>query len=154
MHETVAILHNIRSAHNVGSIFRTCDAAGIARVFLTAHTPTPLHTLAPPQTDVPNPARGAERTVGWEQYANVRDAIQKLRDEGFQIIGVELDDRAVDYRQFVRAEKSAFIFGNEVRGLSPALRDACDALVEIPMRGTKESLNVSVSAGVILFALQ
>ncbi len=152
--ETTVVLHNIRSAHNVGSIFRTADAAGVARIFLTGYTPVPLDRFGRPQKDIAKTALGAERTVPWEQCATVREAMQKLRDEDFHIVGVELDSHAVDYRKFARAKKTAFIFGNEVRGLSPALRRACDALVEIPMRGTKESLNVSVSAGVILFALQ
>jgi 23S rRNA (guanosine2251-2'-O)-methyltransferase len=149
--ETWVILHNIRSAHNVGSIFRTADAAGVARILLSGYTPTPLDRFGRPQKEVAKTALGAERTVPWEYFKTVNAALKHARAAGFTIVGVELDDRAIDFRAFRRSGATAFVFGNEVRGLSPALRTACDTLIQIPMRGTKESLNVSVAAGIILF---
>ena len=87
----------------------------------------------------------------WEYQKNPYRIISKLREEGWQIVGVEQDARSIDYRAFKPNRKTLFIFGNEVRGISAALRASCDALVEIPMRGSKESLNVSVAAGIILY---
>ncbi len=151
MLRVAVVLHNVRSAHNVGSIFRTSDAAGVSKIFLTGYTPTPLDRFGRPQKEITKTALGAEHTVAWEYFGTVQSVLRKLRAEGFRIVGVELDDRAVDFRTFKKTGPTAFVFGNEVRGLSPSLRKECDVLVEIPMRGTKESLNVSVAAGIILF---
>lgn len=148
------LLHNIRSAHNVGSIFRTADAAGVSAVYLTGYTPRPFDRFGRPQKEIAKTALGAEKFLAWE-YAKTPDVLlRKLRAEGFRIIGVEQDQRSRDYRLFKPKGKTLFVFGNEVRGLSPALRDACDELIEIPMRGKKESLNVAVAAGIVLFNTQ
>lgn len=152
MHKVAVVLHNIRSAHNVGSIFRTMDAAGASEIILSGYTPTPFDRFGRPQKEVAKTALGAEQVIPWERVATSREALTKLRAKGFFVVGVELDERAVNFKEFKAEGDTAFVFGNEVRGLSPALRDACDALIEIPMRGTKESLNVSVAAGVILFS--
>lgn len=154
MRKIVVVLHNIRSAHNVGSIFRTADAAGVSKIVLSGYTPTPLDRFGRPQKEVAKTALGAEQVIPWESIATAGKALEKLRAAGFAIVGVELDERSVSLKDFRLQGDTAFVFGNEVRGLSPALRDACDALVEIPMRGTKESLNVSVAAGVILYGIQ
>lgn len=145
------LLHNIRSSHNVGSIFRTADAAGVARVFLTGYTPAPLDRFKRPNTEIAKTALGAERFLSWEQHASSARLIRRLRADGWHIAAVEQDARAIDYRAFEPADKTLFVFGNEVRGLSTALRAACDSLIEIPMKGKKESLNVAVAAGIVLF---
>ena len=146
----IVLLHNIRSAHNVGSIFRTADAAGVEKIYLTGYTPRPLDQFGRVQKDIAKTALGAEKSVAWEYVKIPQALIKKLKAEGWHIVGVEQDARAKDYRT-PRREKCVYIFGNEVRGLSRSLRDLCDVLIEIPMRGSKESLNVSVAAGIILF---
>jgi len=153
-YEIALLLHNVRSAHNVGSIFRTADAAGVSAVYLTGYTPRPLDRFGRSQKEIAKTALGAEKFLAWE-YAKTPDVLlKKLRADGFRVIGVEQDTRSRDYQSLKPRGKTVFVFGNEVRGLSPALRDACDELVEIPMRGKKESLNVAVAAGIILFNTQ
>jgi len=148
---TAVILHNVRSVHNVGAIFRTADAAGVEKIFLTGYTPLPLDRFNCVRKDLAKTALGAEKIVVWEHARTPQTAIKKLKKEGWTIVGVEQDARSKDYKSPL-PEKCAFVFGNEVKGLSRALRDFCDVLVEIPMRGKKESLNVSVAAGIILFS--
>jgi len=135
----------------VGSIFRTADAAGAAKVYLSGYTPRPIDRFGRTQKDIAKTALGAEKSVPWEYAKTAQEIIKRLKKEEWSIAGVEQDARSRDYREAVPA-KCAFVFGNEVRGLSPALRDACDILIEIPMHGKKESLNVSVTAGIVLFA--
>ncbi|MDP3645639.1 MAG: RNA methyltransferase [bacterium] len=153
MHEIVVLLHNIRSSHNVGSIFRTSDAAGVRRIFLSGYTPTPIDRFGRPQKDITKTALGAEKSIPWEYFKNPRSIILKLRKESWVVVGVEQDSHAVDYRKFKPSGKTVFIFGNEVLGISPTLRKLCDTLIEIPMHGRKESLNVSVAAGIVLFSV-
>lgn len=149
------LLHNIRSAHNVGSLFRTADAAGISRIYLSGYTPTPSDRFGRPQKDIAKTALGAEKTIAWEYGKNPREYIRAFKHSGGIVVGIEQDARAKDYRSFRAKGPVLFLLGNEVRGLSRELRSQCDTLLEIPMRGKKESLNVSVAAGVVLFqALQ
>lgn len=152
--ETALLLHNVRSAHNVGSIFRTADAAGVAKVYLSGYTPRPTDRFGRAQKEIAKTALGAERFLPWEYAKDPHIFLTRARSEGFHIVGIEQDIRARDYRAFTPQEKVLFVFGNEVRGLSPALRNACDELLEIPMHGKKESLNVAVAAGIILFNTQ
>lgn len=154
MHEISILLHNIRSAHNVGSIFRTADAAGVRRMYLSGYTPTPLDQFKRPQKEIAKTALGAECSVPWEYVKSPAGLIAKLKKEGVAIVGVEQDDRALDYRSFTPTNTTLVLLGNEVRGLSKGLRDRCDTLIEISMHGVKESLNVSVAAGIVLFALK
>ena len=153
MKEVAVLLHNIRSAHNVGSIFRTADAAGVGRIYLSGYTPRPVDRFGRPQKDIGKTALGADQFVPWEYHKTPAKLIARLKKEEWQVVGVEQDARAVDYRSFKSNRQTLFIFGNEVRGISADLRKRCDALVEIPMRGEKESLNVSVTAGVIFFSV-
>ncbi|MDO8562032.1 MAG: RNA methyltransferase [bacterium] len=145
------LLHNIRSTHNVGSIFRTAEAAGVEKIYLSGYTPSPTDRFGRIQKDIAKTALGAERMLPWEKCASPFRLIARLKNEGWAIVGVEQDTRAIDYREFAMHKPTLFIFGNEVRGISPALRAKCDTLIEIPMHGKKESLNVSVSAGIVLF---
>lgn len=149
--QTGVLLHNIRSAYNVGSMFRTADAAGVLRVYLTGYTPRPVDRFGRTQKEVAKTALGAERSILWEHHFSPSVLISRLRKGGWCIVGVEQDARADDYRKAVLPTKKVFVFGNEVRGLSKSIRDACDILVHIPMRGKKESLNVAVAAGIVLF---
>ena len=150
--KTAILLHNVRSAHNVGAIFRTADAAGVSHILLTGYTPTPIDRYQRPQKEIAKTALGAENLLSWEYAKSPVSIMRRLRAEGFQIVGVEQDERARDYRVFKPERPTVFIFGNEVRGLSRQLRNACDDLIQIPMFGKKESLNVATTAGIILFS--
>lgn len=155
------ILHNIRSAYNVGSAFRTADAAGVSHIYLSGYTPAPLDRFGNARSDIAKTALGAEQYVSWSTHRSAAELVMRLRRDGYHIVGVEQDARAIDHRDLCFTSRGgcthrlehpvAFCFGNEVRGLSNALRARCDALAEIPMHGHKASLNVSVAIGVFLF---
>ena len=163
--QVAVLLHNIRSAHNVGSIFRTADAAGVVKIYLSGYTPTPADRFGRAQKEIAKTALGAEEFLAWEYRKSTMPLISKLKKEGWTVVGVEQDTRAKNYRHIRANRPTVFVFGNEVNGLSAALRKKCDALIEIPMHGAmvrhahhprhsgrgKESLNVSVAAGIILF---
>jgi tRNA G18 (ribose-2'-O)-methylase SpoU len=166
--KTIIILPDIRSVHNVGSVFRTADAAGVSKIFLTGYTPAPRDRFGREREDISKVALGAEKSVEWEQVENTLTLLKRLRKEGVQIVAVEQDARAINYKKFKPAamkrgkgnkdspqsiKSVAFIFGNETKGLPKNLLAQCDDIIEIPMRGIKESLNVSVSVGIILFGL-
>lgn len=151
--QIAVLLHDIRSAHNVGSIFRTCDAAGVSHVFLSGYTPQPIDRFGREQKEIAKTALGAQKSLAWEYAADPLLFIERLKGEGWQILGLEQDARAVDYRSFAPKASILLVLGNEVDGVAPDLRDRCDALIEIPMHGEKESLNVSVATGVALFKL-
>jgi len=150
MTEIKIILHNIRSSLNVGSIFRTADGAGVTSLYLTGYTPTPTDRFGRNEATISKTALGAEYSIPWEKGEIIK-TIESLRDDGYSIVGVEQTPGAKDYRTFVPKEKVAFIFGNEVNGIEQEILDLCDEVIEIPMHGEKESLNVAVVAGVILF---
>jgi len=147
---TVA-LHNIRSAYNVGSIFRTAEAAGVSKIYLIGHTPTPTDRFGRARKDIQKTALGAEKTVPWKHVSRFGTFINHLRREKFYIIGVEQSEQSVDYKSVHPKQKTALVFGNEVRGLPPSILKQCDIVAEIPMKGKKESLNVSVAVGIVLF---
>ena len=148
---TVVVLDNIRSVHNVGSLFRTCEGAGVSKIYLCGVTPAPKDRFGRDRTDLAKVALGTEDIVSWEEVSDTATAISKLKQEGFVVVAVEQDARSKNFKTFVAKEKTAFVFGEETKGLSKELLDMCDEIVEIPMMGEKESLNVSVSAGIILF---
>lgn len=150
--ENILILHNIRSVENVGAIFRTADAAGINKIYLTGYTPTPLDRFGRKRNDLNKSALGAEEFVQWEAQKSLPALIRMLRAKNFFIIGVEQDKKSIDYRKIKLKNKNAFIFGAEVAGIPKNILKSCDTIVEIPMHGKKESLNVSVSVGIILFS--
>jgi len=145
------VLHNIRSAYNVGSIMRTADAAGVEKIYMTGYTSAPFDRFGRAKKEISKTALGAEKSVQWEYVKNPVSLLSKLSRDGWSIVGVELDKLAKDYRTSLPSKK-VFVFGNEVRGLSKSIKDKCNVLIEIPMRGEKESLNVSVAAGIVLFA--
>jgi len=152
MQKDIRILfHNIRSAHNVGSMFRTADALGVSRIYLSGYSPLPLDRFGRPVKEIAKTALGAEHSVLWEKISSPPRLIKKLKREGFEIVAIEQGERAVDYKKFLAKGKVLILVGNEVRGVSKSLRDQCDVLLDIPMRGKKESLNVSVAFGVVLF---
>jgi 23S rRNA (guanosine2251-2'-O)-methyltransferase len=151
---TYVILYNIRSAHNVGSIFRTADGAGVAKVFLVGYTPHPIDRFGRVQEEIRKTSLGAAVSMPWEACESIEPLLVRLRSEGCTVVAVEQHERAFSYRTFTQPSDVAYIFGNEVEGVPCTLCDMSDAIIEIPMAGIKESLNVSVAAGVILFALK
>lgn len=150
-HKTYVVLHNIRSAHNVGSIFRTAEGAGASKIFLVGHTPTPIDRFGRTQPEIAKTALGAEHIVPYEYVEDGAALVARLQKDGATIVAVEQHARAVDYKTFTPTKDTTFIFGNEIDGVSEELCKGADAVIEIPMAGEKESLNVGVSAGVILF---
>ena len=156
---SVLILPDIRSAINVGAIFRTADAVGISKIYLTGWTPRPTDKFGRIQKDIAKSALGAETFVPWEYKETLIPLINKLKKEGYQIIAIEQDERAIDYRKVsvqggpASGGKIAIIMGPEVLGLSKKILDKCDLIAEIPMHGKKESLNVSVACGVAMFRI-
>lgn len=149
----ILILPNIRSAINIGAIFRTADAVGISKIYLTGWTPRPTDKFGRIQKDIAKSALGAETWIPWEYKKTLIPLINKLKNDGYTIIAIEQDRRAVDYRKIKTTEKVAIIMGPEVTGLSKNVLDKCDTIAEIPMHGKKESLNVSVACGVALFRI-
>jgi len=147
--KTILILDNLRSAHNVGSIFRTADAAGVTKIFLIGTTPDPIDRFGRPQTEIAKTALGAERSIPWE-HADTTISVLEQFPEHFTI-ALEQSSDSKDYKTISPREKNIVIVGPEVTGLPEEILKECDAVAEIPMRGNKESLNVSVAAGVFLF---
>jgi len=150
---SILILPDIRSAINVGAIFRTADAVGIDKIYLTGWTPRPTDKFGRVQKDIAKSALGAETWIPWEYKEKIIPLITSLKKEGYQIIAIEQDKRAIDYRKVKINRKTAIIMGPEVLGLDKKILDKCDLIAEIPMHGQKESLNVSVACGIALFRI-
>jgi len=148
--KTTLILHNIRSVYNVGSIIRTADALGVDKIYLSGYTPAPKDKFGRWRKDFHKSALGAEKSIDWEHSKRAGQAIEKLKKEGFYIVAIEQAPKSKDYKKVKVKKKTAFLLGNEVRGLSKQILDRVDVVAEIPMRGEKESLNVSVAAGIAL----
>jgi tRNA G18 (ribose-2'-O)-methylase SpoU len=125
----------------------------VSKIFLTGYSATPLDRFNREVKEVSKTALGAEKSVSWEQVKSVTSLIKKLKKEGFQIIAIEQDEKSVDYKKLKVGTKTAFVLGNEVDGIEKKVLKLCDVIAEIPMRGKKESLNVSVATGVALFRI-
>lgn len=151
--KNIVILNDIRSVENVGAMFRTADAAGIDKIYLTGYTPTPLDRFGRKRGDMAKSALGAEEFVAWEQKKNIVSLLAKLKNENFLIIGIEQDKKSIDYKKVKIKEKNVFIVGAEVTGIPKNILKKCDIIAEIPMHGKKESLNVSVALGIALFRI-
>ncbi len=147
------ILHNIRSAENVGSILRTADAVRVEKVYLCGITPAPLDRFGRPNPRVLKASLGAEKSVAWELREDIFSLITELKESGVHIIALEQSERSVNYHTLKLNKTAALIVGNEVDGVSEEILSLCDMIIEIPMRGKKESLNVSVACGVALFSI-
>lgn len=145
------ILHNIRSVQNVGSIFRTADATGVSKIFLTGYTPTPIDRFGRERKDFAKTALGAQKNIMWEYVKLVSSVVNRLRKQKTMIVSVEQSVKSVDYKKLKIKYPVAFILGNEVKGLSKTILDKSDAVVHINMLGKKESLNVSVTTGILLY---
>ena len=159
MRDIVLLAHNIRSTHNVGAFLRTCDGFGVKRLLFSGYTPYPTledDTRLPHFADkitrqIHKTALGAEITVPFERYE--LPPIKQLKADGYTIVGLEQDERSIMLPEYKVPDKVALFLGNEIDGIYPEYRDACDALVEIPMQGHKESFNVSVACGIALYHL-
>lgn len=159
MPEIIVIAHNIRSTHNVGAIFRTAEGFGIAKIILSGYTPYPISTgdtrlphIAEKLTkQISKTALGAESLVPFE-YSE-KPPLSELKAAGYRIVGLEQDERSVMLADYTASEKIALLLGEEVEGITSELIAQCDDIIEIPMVGKKESFNVSVAAGIALYAL-
>ena len=145
----ILVLDDIRSLHNIGSVFRTSDAFLIEKIYLCGITATP------PNKEIHKTALGATETVSWEYQKDVLVAIEKLKKENVAVFAIEQVENAVFLQDFKieKGKKYALIFGNEVFGVSQAAIELCDGSIEIPQLGTKHSLNISVSAGIVVWDL-
>lgn len=151
------VLDNVRSQHNIGSVFRTADSFIMERVILCGICATP------PTAEIHKSALGAEFSVDWEYFAETTDAVKKLKEEGYTIISIEQAENSISLEEAAKKiygdlsgsrkkrTKTALIFGNEVKGVSQSVVDASDYVIEIPQFGTKHSLNISVSAGMVMW---
>ena len=146
---SVVILDNIRSLHNVGSVFRTCDAFRLGRIYLCGIC------ACPPSPEIHKSALGAEFSVDWEYRENTAELVRQLKEEGYTIVSVEQTENSTSLEDFHPEEgrRFAYVFGNEVKGVSQEVVDASDLCLEIPQYGTKHSLNVSVSVGIVLWSV-
>lgn len=154
MEQISLIVHDIRSSENVGSIFRTADAAGVSKIYLTGYTPTPLDRFGRKNAKLAKAALGAEAFVPWESQPDISLLIDELKRKGTALVAIEQAARSVCYKDFRVTKPTALIVGNEVDGVPEDVLARADAIIEIPMHGKKESLNVAVATGVVLFALQ
>ena len=159
MPEIIVIAHNIRSTHNVGAIFRTSEGFGVHKIILSGYTPYPAlasdsrlpHISEKLTAQIHKTALGAETLVPFE-YQEIPD-LESLKNNGFTIVGLEQDERSIMLPHYQPPQKIALLLGEEVEGITNELRGLCDDLIEIPMHGKKESYNVSVAAGIALYAL-
>ena len=143
----IAVLENIRSAYNVGSVFRTADAFLLEAIYLTGYT------CVPPHKEIKKTALGAEETVAWKHFSTAGEAITSLRNAGYIIYAVEqtINSHPLQSMDFKTSKKIAVLFGNEVSGVEQQTIGLCDACIEIPQYGMKHSLNIAVAAGVVLW---
>jgi len=145
----IAVLENVRSAYNVGSVFRTADAFLLEAIYICGYT------AYPPHKEIKKTALGADETVHWKHFKKVEDAIAELRKEEYRIFAVEQaqDSHKLNALSFEKGQKIAVIFGNEVVGVEQSTILQCDGCIEIPQLGMKHSLNISVAAGIVLWEL-
>lgn len=143
----IVVLDNVRSQHNIGSVFRTSDAFLVAEIALCGIT------AIPPQAEIHKTALGAEDAVKWSYYAETEEVIKKLKAEGYQIFAIEQTENSISLEDFKpdKSQKYAVVLGHEVHGVQQSVIDLCDHCIEIPQFGTKHSLNVSVTAGIVIW---
>ncbi len=142
------ILPDIRSSHNVGAMFRTADVCGVDQLYLVGYTPVP------PRPDIHKVALGADEWVPWKQYQSLKRLIKELQKKGVQIVALEKTEDSADIAQASFKQPLALIVGNEVEGIPKDVLKLCDSVVHIPMHGRKESLNVSIAAGIGMYVIK
>lgn len=143
----IVVLDNVRSLHNVGSVFRTSDAFRVESIYLCGIT------AVPPQPEIHKTALGAEETVEWKYFEHTQDAVHELKNDGVEVLAIEQVEGSIMLQDFIPEsnKKYAIIFGNEVKGVQQEVVNMCDNCIEIPQFGTKHSLNVSVTAGILIW---
>lgn len=159
--DVVVIAHNLRSAHNVGSIFRTCEGMGVKKLVLSGVTPYPEkaddprlpHIYKRASRAINKTALGSENSISWEQSSNVESAIDKLKSAGYTIASLEQSPKSQPINRYSAPDKIALIIGNEVSGISEKILKLSDVILEIPMKGKKESFNVAQAAAMALYSL-
>ncbi len=166
----ILVIPNIRSAHNVGSLFRTADGAGVTKIYLAGYSPLPLDKfgrISKPQKEIAKTALGAEKIISYEYFPTLKEIVKKLKKEKFVVIGLEQDEKSIKIGSNISgnkdeeklkkilhdSEKVALVVGEEVEGMTSADLKLMDYLIEIPMHGQKESLNVSVAGGVAMYQI-
>lgn len=145
----IVILENIRSMHNVGSVFRTADAFLIEAIYICGYT------AQPPRKEIDKTALGATESVDWKYFSTAKEAIEDLQNNGYKTFAIEQVDKSISLEKFtaLHPEKVALIFGNEVAGVEADTISLCDGCIEIPQFGMKHSLNISVAAGIVLWEI-
>lgn len=143
----IVVLDNVRSLHNVGSVFRSSDAFRVESIYLCGIT------AVPPQPEIHKTALGAEETVEWKYFKHTQDAVHELKNDGVEVLAIEQVEGSIMLQDFIPEsnKKYAIIFGNEVKGVQQEVVNMCDNCIEIPQFGTKHSLNVSVTAGILIW---
>ncbi len=164
--EFILVIPNIRSAHNVGSLFRTADGAGVSKIYLCGYTPIPIDKfgrLGKPQKEIAKTALGAEKSIPYEYLPTLKQTVAKLKKDGVTVIGLEQDEKALKMGSrrdedllkniLKQSHKIALVVGEEVDGMTKADLKLMDHVIELPMKGQKESLNVSVAGGIAMYFL-
>ena len=152
MKELTLIIHDVRSVHNVGSLFRTADGMGVSKIYLTGYTPGPIDRFGRKVSAFTKVSLGAEESMPWEQ-GDITDTIDQLKEQDFEIVALEQAPNSVSLAEYQSKKPVALIVGNEVDGVSEEILETVDVVVEIPMRGEKESLNVANAGAIALYAL-
>ena len=150
----IAVLDNIRSLYNVGSIFRTADAFGFKKIYLSGYTPAPIGEKQ--KREINKTALGAEDFLQWEKFGKTWKLLENMKKQGFYIVGLETDKKAInifDFKSSKIKKNMVLVVGNEVKGLSKEVLKRCDKIIKIPMLGKKESLNVSVCFGIAAYCI-
>jgi 23S rRNA (guanosine2251-2'-O)-methyltransferase len=143
----IAVLENIRSAYNIGSVFRTADAFLLEGIYICGYS------AFPPHKEIKKTALGAEETVHWKHFKTSKEAVEELKKDGYKIFAVEQAEGSIRLQEFKAQEKLAVIFGNEVTGVEQSTIEMADGCIEIPQLGMKHSLNISVAAGIVLWEI-
>jgi 23S rRNA (guanosine2251-2'-O)-methyltransferase len=159
--QIIVVAHNIRSTHNVGSIFRTCEGFGVQKLYLTGYTPYPVtspdarlpHITEKLTGQIEKTALGATALLPFEHVEDPKSLLSRYKHDGWRIVGLEQSARSILLPSYQPADKICLLLGEEVHGIEASLQDMCDDIVEIPMSGQKESFNVSVATGITLYGL-
>jgi 23S rRNA (guanosine2251-2'-O)-methyltransferase len=147
--QVIIVLDNIRSLNNIGSIFRTADAFRVHAIYLYGIT------ACPPHKDIHKTALGATESVDWKYFSTTEELIRELREQSYKIFAIEQADESIrlDAFEFKAGDKIALVFGNEINGVSDGMMELADGCIEIPQFGTKHSLNIAISAGIVIWHL-
>jgi tRNA G18 (ribose-2'-O)-methylase SpoU len=137
---------------NVGAIFRTAECAGVSKIFITGYTPSPKDRFGRVRKDMAKSALGAENLISWEKR-EINELLTDLEKNGIEIISIEQNKNSIDYKKYKTSKSTAFILGNEVEGIPKEILNTSDKIIEVYVKGRKESLNVSTTLGIVLFRI-